>query len=98
MATNKELLDDVSFDTNIAPINQEGNLLISLLKNGAFNERAGILRSKYPVKDKELDRLISEGRVKMFSQSPMKIYLTEIGKIVACGELSIRSSENKKAN
>ena len=93
MATNKELLDDISFDRKVAPKDQISNLLVSLIKKKAFDENTAIELSKYNVKAEELDTLIKNGRVEIFSKSPTKIYLTELGKLVALGELSIRKRE-----
>jgi hypothetical protein len=96
MASNKELLEDVSFDREIVPRDGEGDLLVSLLKKKAYSEGSAIDLAKYPIKEDFLDRLIKEDRVRVFSKSPMKIYLTSIGKIVACGEFALRRSEKKK--
>ena len=93
MNSDSELLDDVSFDRNFVPKDQEGDLLVSLLRNEAFGEKSAILLEKYPIKPEQLERLIKEDRVVIVSQNPMRIYLTDFGKIVACGELSIRKSE-----
>jgi len=95
MASNKELLEDVSFDREVVPRDQEGDLLVSLLKKKAFNEKAAIDLKQYPIKEESIDRLIREDRVRVFSESPMKVYLTQIGKIIACGEFALRRSERK---
>ncbi len=96
MASDKELLEDTSFDREVAPRDEAGNLLVSLLRKRAFDENTGVLLSQYPIKEEQLDKLIKEERVKLYSSSPVKICLTKIGKIVACGEFSLREREKKK--
>ncbi len=93
MATNKELLEDTTFDRVVAPKDQISNLLISLIKKKSFNEETALLLSDYPIKAEDLEPLIKNGRVELFSKSPMKIYLTQLGKLVALGELSLRERE-----
>ena len=93
MASNKELLEDTSFDREVVPRDKEGDLLVSLLKKKAFNEHSAVDLSKYPIKEEFIDRLIKEERINVFSESPMKIYLTPMGKIVAYGEFALRRKE-----
>ncbi|KKM69782.1 hypothetical protein LCGC14_1447350 [marine sediment metagenome] len=97
MSSDRELLDDVSFDREVVPKDQEGDLLVGLFKKKAYDEETSLQVSKYPIKEEDLTRLIKEERVIVFSESPMKIYLTEIGRIVACGEFALRQRERKKA-
>jgi len=94
--SDKELLEDISFDREIIPRDPEGDLLVSLFNKKAFNEQSALDLAKYPKIDEFIDRLIKEERVKVFSNSPMKVYLTPMGKIVACGEFSLRRSETRK--
>ena len=96
MSTTRELLEDTTFDREVAPKNQISNLLVSLIKKKAFNEKSAQLQSDYPIKAEEMDSLLKQGRIEMFSQSPMKIYLTPLGKLVALGELSLREREREK--
>ena len=96
MSSVKELLEDSSFDREIIPKDPEGDLLVSLFKKKAFKETSAVDLAKYPKIDEFIDRLIKENRVKVFSNSPMKIYLTPIGKIVACGEFSLRRTEKSE--
>ena len=63
MVSNKELLEDTSFDREIVPKDVEGDLLVSLLKKKAFGEKNAILLSKYPLKEGQIDRLIKENRI-----------------------------------
>ncbi len=94
MCSDKELLEDTSFDREVAPRNQVGDLLVSLLKKKAFDVTSAQPLSKYPLKMKDLEPLIKNGRIELISQDPIKIYLKPIGKIVAMGEYSLR--ERKK--
>ncbi|MHA1403783.1 MAG: hypothetical protein ACTSSI_08465 [Candidatus Helarchaeota archaeon] len=91
--SDSEILKDTRFDREVAPKTAKSDLLVSLLKNNAFSEDSAILLSKYPIKPQELDELISRGRVELISNSPIKIYLTRIGKIVAYGEFALRNRE-----
>ncbi|MFX1480546.1 MAG: hypothetical protein ACFFCI_20850 [Promethearchaeota archaeon] len=95
MPSDKELLEDVSFDREIVPKDVIGDLLVSLLRNKAYDERSAVLLSQYPVKIGQIDQLIKEDRIRLISQSPTKIYLTKMGKIIACGEYAIRQQEKK---
>jgi len=96
MVSDEELLMDTSFDREIVPRDQVGDLLVSLFKNKAFKDDSAILLSKYPIKMEELEPLIKNGRIELVSRSPIKIYLTRIGRLVALGELSLREREKKK--
>ena len=96
MSSDKELLEDTSFDREIVPKDQVGDLLVSLLRKKALDESTGVLLSKYPLKEGQIDRLIRDDRIGLVSKSPMKVYLTEIGKIVAAGEFALREREKKK--
>ena len=89
----ENILKDTSFDRAIVPKDSTGDLLVSLLKKKAYNEKSGVLLSKYPIKAEQLDILIKQNRVKLISHSPVKIFLTDIGKIVAAGEFSLRNRE-----
>lgn len=93
MTLNKKLLEDISFDRKIVPKDSEGDLLVSLFNKKAFNEQSAIDLTKYPKTEEFINRLIKENRVKIFSND--LIYLTPIGKIVACGELSLRKQEKR---
>jgi hypothetical protein len=95
---NKELLDDTSFDREVVPKDQEGDLLVSLLKAKAFDMKSAIGLAKYPISEESIDRLIKEERVIAFSENPMKIYLTPMGKIIAGGEFAIRRNETRTFN
>lgn len=95
MSTDKELLEDVSFDREIVPKDAIGDLLVSLLKNKAYDEKSAVLLSKYPIKIGQINQLIKEDRIRLISQRPTKIYLTKMGKIIACGEYAIRQREKK---
>ena len=98
MSSDRDLLEDTSFDREIVPRDKEGDLLVSLFKNKAYDKGTSLQLAKYPIKEEDLTRLIKEERVIVFSESPMKIYLTEIGRIVACGEFALRQRERKKSN
>ncbi|MFX0132027.1 MAG: hypothetical protein ACFFDN_00145 [Candidatus Hodarchaeota archaeon] len=95
MLTDKELLEDTSFDREIVPKDEIGDLLVSLLKNRAYDESSAVLLSRYPVKVGQIDQLIKEDRIKLISQIPTKLYLTKMGKIIACGEYALRQREKK---
>jgi len=92
----EDLLKDTSFDRDISPRDERSNLLVSLLKNEAFNEKTSIHLSKYPIKSEDLEKLIKLKRIELVSQSPIKVYLTPVGKLVALGEYSLREREKKK--
>ena len=92
----RSLLEDTTFDREISPRDERSNLLISLLKNRAFDKNKSILLSEYPITMEELEPLIKQKRVELISQSPIRIYLTPMGKLVALGELSLREREKKK--
>ena len=94
--SNKELLDDVSFDRTVAPRDEVSNLMVSLLNKRAFDEKHGKLRSDYPLKDKDLKELVKLGIIECFTASPEKLFLSEKGRIVAYGEYSMRKRESKK--
>jgi len=96
MVTDKELLEDVSFDREVIPKDAIGDLLVSLLINKAYDEKSAILLSKYSIKVGRLDRLIRDDRIRLISDSPVKVYLTGMGKIIACGEYAIRQQEERK--
>lgn len=96
MATDKELLEDTSFDREVVPKDQEGDLLVSLFKKKAFDKQSAMEFAKYFMKEDILDRLIKDERIVVFSESPMKVYLAPIGKIIACGEFALRRREAKK--
>ena len=93
MSTDDDLLKDTSFDREIVPKNQVGDLLVSLLKKSAFSAASAKLLSNYPVKMEALEPLIKQGRIELISQSPIKVFLTPIGKLVALGEYSLRERE-----
>ncbi len=89
--SNKELLEDTTFDREIAPKDIKGDLLVDLLKKKAFDKNSSILLSKYYLK--EINQLIKEKRIKMILDNPIKYYLTEIGRIVTYGEFTLRQRE-----
>ena len=89
------MLEDTSFDREGVPKDQAGYLLVSLFKKKAFDEQSSVLLSQYPIKEKQLDRLIREDIIHLFSQNSIKIYLTNLGRIVACEELFLRQREKK---
>jgi len=89
------LLEDTSFDREGVPKDQAGDLLVSLFKKKAFDEQSSVLFSQYPIKEKQLDRLIREDIIHLFSQNSIKIYLTNLGRIVACEEFALRQREKK---
>lgn len=91
----KALLDDTSFDRQIAPKDPASNLLVNLLRKRAIDEKSAVLLSECAIKEDQLDPLLQTGRVQMFANSPTKVYLSKMGQIVACGELSIRNRERK---
>ena len=95
MLTDKELLEDISFDREIVPKDEVGALLVSLLKKRAFDENSGVLLFEYSIKESQFDKLIKEERIKLTPNRPMKMYLTKIGKIIACGEFSLREREKR---
>ena len=92
----ENLLNETDFDRTVAPKTNISDLMVSLLKKGAYDEKSAILLSNYPVNPANLDNLIKTGRVKIFSNSPTKIYLTDMGQIIAAGELSLRNHEKKR--
>jgi len=96
MSTDDDLLKDTSFDREVAPKNQVGDLLVSLLKKSAFSTTSAKLLSNYPVKMEDLEPLIKQGRIELISQSPIKVFLTPIGKLVALGEYSLREREKQR--
>ena len=93
--SDKELLEETSFDRQIVPKDEIGNLLRSLLKKRAFSDKRGIEREKYPIKDSDLNELVKLGIVVSITTSPEKLYLTEKGKIVAFGEYSLSKREKQ---
>ena len=95
MSTDEDLLKDTSFDREIVPKSKVGDLLVSLLKKKAINEASAQLLSKYPIKIEDLEPLIKQGRVELISHSPIKVFLTPIGKLVALGEYSLREREKQ---
>lgn len=95
MSTDKELLEDTSFDREIVPRDELGNLLISLLKHKAYDRGSAIEREKYPIREGDLSELIKLRYIESFSASPTKLYLTNKGKILAYGEYCLRERENK---
>ncbi len=90
---NKELLEDTTFDREIVPRDEIGDLLVSLLKKRVFDKNSAVDLSKYPIKLEQLEPLIKNNRVELISKSPIKIYLKPLGKLVALGELSLRERE-----
>lgn len=96
MLTDKELLEDTSFDREIVPKDEIGDLLVSLLKKRAYDEKSAVLLSQYPVKIGQIDQLIKEDRIRLISQRTTKIYLTKMGKIIACGEYAIQQQEKRR--
>lgn len=94
MVSDKELLDDTSFDREIVPKDEIGNLLRSLLKKRAFSTKRGIEREKYPIKESDLDELIKLKIVASVTASPTELHLTEKGKIVAFGEYALNRRES----
>jgi len=95
MPTDKELLEETSFDRGIVPKDEIGNLLRSLLKNRAFSNKRGIERKKYPIKESDLNELIKLGIVASITSSPKILHLTEKGKIVAFGEYTLNKRESR---
>lgn len=95
MSTDDDLLKDTSFDREIAPKNQVGDLLVSLFNKEIFGPQKGVLLSKYPIKQKQIDKLIKDNVIDLYSSSPIKVYLTKFGKIVACGEYALRQREKR---
>jgi len=95
MATDKELLEDISFDREVAPKDQEGDLLVGLLKRKAYDEKSAVDLAKFPVREEFIDRLIKEDRIRVFANSPMKVFLSPIGKMVAMGEFALRRRETR---
>ncbi len=89
------LLEDTTFDREISPKDERSNLLVSFLKKKAFDRKTSILLSKYPIKIEYLDKLIKLKRIEVISESPIRAYLTPIGKLVALGEYSLREREKK---
>jgi len=90
-----KLLDDTSFDRERSPKDEKSNLLVSLLRNQAFDAGSAILISKYPIREEDLEELMRAGRVEIVQNSPTSVYLTKIGKLVALGETSLREREKK---
>jgi hypothetical protein len=90
-----ELLGDVSFDRKIAPRNESGNLLVSLIKKKAISPETAQPRSNYLINNTELDTLVKAGRVISVANNPPYLYLTDIGALVACGEWTLRKLEKK---
>lgn len=90
-----ELLKDVSFDRQVAPRNESGNLLVSLIKKKATSPETAVPRVNYPISNVELRVLIKAGRVVSVAHSPEHLYLTDIGALVACGEWTLRKLEKK---
>lgn len=95
MVSDKELLEDVSFDREICPRSVEGDFLVSLIDKKAYNKQSSMEFIECPEINEFLERLIKEGRVKIFSNNPMMVYLTPIGRIVAYGEWCLRRREIK---
>lgn len=93
VTVNKELLEDTTFDREIVPRDEIGDLLVSLLKKRVFDENSAVDISNYPIKLEQLEPLIKNERVELISNSPIKIYLKPLGKLVALGELSLRERE-----
>ena len=91
----EELLKDTSFDREVSPKDERSNILVSLFKKKAFKEDSAVLTSIYPQKQEVFNDLIKQDRIELISKSPMKMYLTKIGKIVACGEFALRERERK---
>lgn len=98
MVSDKELLEDISFIRKVVPKDAISDLLYDLLRKKAFNEKSAILLSEYSIsiENGQIDRLITEDRIRFVSDSPIKVYLTGMGKIIACGEYAIRQQEKKK--
>ena len=95
MVSDKELLEETSFERQIIPKDETGNLLRSLLKKRAFSNKRGIKREKYPIKESDLNKLKKLGIVASITASPEKLHLTEKGKIVAFGEYSLSKRESQ---
>ncbi len=95
MATDKELLEDISFDREVVPKDQEGDLLVGLLKKKAYDEKSAIDLARFPIREEFIDRLIKENRIQVFANSPMKVFLTPMGKIIAMGEFALRRRETR---
>ena len=74
----------------------EGNVLLKLLTKKAYGMETAILLSELGVNEKDLTRLKNEHRIEMFSNSPTKVYLTRMGKIIAAGECSLRIRARKE--
>ncbi len=91
--SNKELLEDVTFDREIAPKDAIRDILVDLLKKKAFDKKSSILLSEYSLKEGQFDQLIKNNRIKLILNGPIKYYLTEIGRIVAYGEFTLRQRE-----
>jgi hypothetical protein len=96
MKTNKELLNDTTFDREIAPKDNISDLLVNLIKNKAFDEKSALQISNCLPNRLSLYVLIKQDKIEIFSKDPQNtlgIYLTKLGKIVAFGEVSLRARE-----
>jgi hypothetical protein len=92
----EQVLNDTEFEKKFVSKTHASDVLVSLLKKGAVDKESAILLSNYPIKPEELDPLIKNGRVQMFANSPMRIYLTDMGQIVAAGEMALRQRMKAK--
>lgn len=93
MPLNTEIIENVDCDKSLISRNQEGDFLVGLLGKKAFNKKSAVLLDNHLIKTAQLERLLREKRVKVFSKKPVKVYLTKLGTLVACGEVSIRRFE-----
>jgi hypothetical protein len=92
----KEMLSDITFEKKNVPKSRVGDLLISLLKHRAFDAKSAILLSKYPVKEDDLEPFIKNDMIGLIQNSPLKVYLNDLGRLVAAGEFAIRQAEKEK--
>lgn len=86
----RNLLSDLEFDRKYVVKSEVGDVLLTLLRKRAFSKESAVLVSDLSIHPEKLDVLINAGRVEVVIQSPAKIYLTPMGKIIAAGEYIIR--------
>ena len=92
--SDKELLEDTSFDRIIAPKDDiKIQLLVRLLKKRVIDPKSAIIVDN--VKKEILKELAELGRIIHKHHSPAKVYLTPLGILIAQGELIIRKYEKK---